>query len=308
MKCILCNSKNFDIIATKLRNNIERNVVRCKDCKLTSLENPESDIINYKNDYRKLYSPIIGTQLSPKEFFDYELEFQKPRKNRIKHLLHSEYDILEIGSSTGHFLHSIKNDVNTVTGIELDENYANFAINSCDLSIFKEPLEKINFNGKKFDVIFLFQVFEHIHNPISLLSEIKKHLKNNGIIHLEVPNLNDALISLYNINEFSEFYFRLPHVYYYDKSTLMKLMNIQGFEGKVSFHQEFSIFNHIHWLQNKSPQKDQKNASELPHWSSNNEQMSTVFKKWFSKIDQEYKQLLKDNEISEVLSFTGKIK
>tara|TARA_B100000029_G_scaffold343826_1_gene336250 strand:- start:7691 stop:8617 length:927 start_codon:yes stop_codon:yes gene_type:complete len=308
MKCILCNSENFDIIATKLRNNITRKVVRCKGCKLTSLENPDSAITDYKNDYRKLHSPVIGTQLSPKEFFDYELEFQKPRKNRIKHLLDSESDVLEIGSSTGHFLYSIKHDVNTVTGIELDENYANFAKNECGLNIFAEPLEKINFGEKKFDVIFLFQVFEHIPDPIFLLNEIKKHLKTDGIIHLEVPNLNDALISLYDIKEFSEFYFRLPHVYYYDKNSLMKLMNMLGFEGQITFHQEFSIFNHIHWLQNKSPQKEQKKASELVSWSPKNEKISVIFKNWFSKIDQEYKQLLKDNGISEVLSFTGRIK
>ena len=87
MKCILCDSKNFDIVTNKLRNNIKRNVVRCKNCKLTSLENPESDLINYKNDYRKFHSPIIGKQLSPKEFFDYELQFQQDRIERIKNLL-----------------------------------------------------------------------------------------------------------------------------------------------------------------------------------------------------------------------------
>ena len=96
MKCILCNSQNFDIITTKLRNNIKRNVVCCKDCKLTSLENPESDMMNYETDYRKLHSPIIGKQLSPKQFFDYEIQFQQSRIARIKKLLHSKYDVLEM--------------------------------------------------------------------------------------------------------------------------------------------------------------------------------------------------------------------
>lgn len=308
MKCILCNSQNFDIITTKLRNNIKRNVVCCKNCKLTSLENPESDLINYETDYRKLHSPIIGKQLSPKEFFDYEIQFQQSRINRIKKLLHSEYDVLEIGCSTGHFLDSIKNEVNTVTGIELDTNYANFAKENNNLEIFHEPLEKINFDGKKFDIIFLFQVFEHISNPVFLLNEIKKHLKNNGQIHIEVPNLNDALLSIYDIDEFSKFYFRLPHVYYYDKSSLTKLLELLDFEGEISFHQEFSFFNHIHWLQNKSPQKDQKSASEIVPWKLNDNPKSKILKEWFSKIDQEYKELLTLNEISEVLSYTGKLK
>ena len=72
--------------------------------------------------------------------------------------------------------------------------------------------EKINFNGKKFDIIFLFHVLEHIQNPKNFLLEIKKHLKDSGTIYLEVPNIDDALYSIYNLKSYKEFYFRLPHV------------------------------------------------------------------------------------------------
>ena len=92
---------------------------------------------------------------------------------------------------------------------------------------------KINFNGKKFDVVFLLQVFEHISNPQNLLNQIKKCLNENGIIYIEVPNINDALYSIYNLESYVEFNFRLPHVYYYSDITLEKMLSSCDFKGET---------------------------------------------------------------------------
>jgi len=83
-----------------------------------------------------------------------------------------------------------------------------------------------------------------------------------------------------------------------------------GFEGETSFHQEFSFFNHIYWLQNSSPQQNGEIATKIPFWKNHiaDKEKSIILKNWFSKIDQEYKKLLNTNEISETLSFTGKLK
>ena len=41
---------------------------------------------------------------------------------------------------------------------------------------------------KKFDSINLFDVLEHVTNPIQLLKNCHKLLRSNGIIIIEVPN------------------------------------------------------------------------------------------------------------------------
>jgi len=64
-------------------------------------------------------------------------------------------------------------------------------------------------------------------------------------------------------------------------------------------------------LQNGSPQKNQKIATELTSWNTEDKKFSsnsTIMKNWFLKVNQEYKKLLCENGISEILSFTGKIK
>ena len=118
MQCVLCNNSDFEIITDNLRHNIKRNIVRCKKCEIVSLENPQKDITDYtKSEYRQKYTTIVNEESSPKEFFELQINFQKDRIERVRDLINNESKILEIGSSTGHFLESIKNNVSKVVGI-----------------------------------------------------------------------------------------------------------------------------------------------------------------------------------------------
>ena len=41
---------------------------------------------------------------------------------------------------------------------------------------------------KKFDIITLNKVIEHVKNPKALIAKSMKNLKNNGVIYIEVPD------------------------------------------------------------------------------------------------------------------------
>ena len=308
MRCTLCNNTNFEIISSKIRHNIPRKVISCKKCTLTCLENPEKNLVDYKKSYRKKHSPILGQILTPVEFHKFSTEIFQKRLSRIESLLKSNSSVLEIGSSTGHFLQLIKDRVSDCTGIELDKKFADFAKNKLNLNIYKKPLEKIDFQGKKFDIIFMFQVLEHIPKPLELLQLCKKILKPKGKIYVEVPNLDDALLSIYSISEFQKFYFRAPHVYYYNKKTLFKIMKKLGFNGKVKTIQEYSVYNHINWIQNEIPQTDQKIGYSPLKWNyenSNNLHKAKKMEKWFEKFNQEYKEQMEKLDLGEHVSFLG---
>ncbi|WP_371504475.1 class I SAM-dependent methyltransferase [Nitrosopumilus adriaticus] len=311
MQCVICNNLDFEIITDNLRYDIKRNVVRCKKCKVVSLENPQNNNIDYtKSVYREKYTAIVDKKSNPREFFDLQMNFQKDRIQRVKHLINDKSVILEIGSSTGHFLESIKNSVSKVVGIELDPNHAKFSRETCNLEIIETPLEKTDFGEGTFDVIFMFQVFEHIQNPIEFLENCKKILKPNGVIYVEVPNIDDALISVYESESFNKRYFRLPHVYYYSTKTLQKMFNKAGFHGTANTIQEYSLFNHINWILNNNPQNNQidgYNSLNWKHKKSDFEIQNALLKKWFEKMNREYKELLEKNAIAEHVSFTGKL-
>ncbi len=307
MNCILCGKNDFKIITNRLRNNIPKKVVSCNYCSLTCIENFGSGLVNYNKDYRKKHSPIIGKNMSAQDFYDFSRDIFVNRVKRVKSLLKSNYDILEIGCSTGHFLDLIRNHVSSCVGIELDEKYVKFARENLKLKIYDKPIEKINFK-KKFDVIFLFQVLEHIPNPIEFLKICKKNLKHNGQIYIEVPNLDDTLYSVYKIPNFKTFYFRSPHLYYYNKKTLSMLMKKMGFSGKSKTIQEYSVFNHINWIQTGMPQSDMKIGYSDLSWNNNKSEFNTqtkILKMWFKKINSDYKKILEKNNLGEHVTFLG---
>lgn len=309
MKCILCGSSNFKIIQRKIRFDIPTKVVQCENCTLISLKNPNTKTIDYEKTYRKLHSPIINKQMSSKEFFKFQEKFQLSKINRVQHFLKKHYSVLEIGSSTGNFLNAIKNLVNHSVGIELDKKHMEFSKKHCKLEVYNKSIEDLELN-EKFDVIFMFQVFEHITNPIEFLNTCKKFLKPSGRIYVEVPNVDDALYSIYNIQNFNNFYFRLPHPYYYSKNTLQKIFQKSGFIGKSEFFQQYSVFNHIHWILTQKPQDSQMDGYGDLTWKTsmaNSKNKNNLILKFFKKFNSEYMDLLIKNGLTENLSFTGKI-
>ena len=110
-------------------------------------------------------------------------------------------------------------------------------------------------DDESLDVVTLFHVFEHLQNPIEVLGEIAQKLVSGGTIIIEVPQANDALLSLYDSNSFKEFTFWSEHLILHTRSSLAKfieqcdsleLESIQGF-------QRYPLANHLYWLAKEMP-------------------------------------------------------
>jgi len=87
--------------------------------------------------------------------------------------------------------------------------------NSIDYIIV--PGEKLPFQNQTVDVIFLFDVLEHIENDIFFLSECNRILSNDGLIVANIP-------FMYRFHE-------IPHDYRrYTPSGLKSIFEISGFD------------------------------------------------------------------------------
>ena len=309
MKCVVCDGDEFKIIRDKLRHNVPRKAVQCLNCSLISLENPSEEALDYsESDYRERFSTVIGKKTDPQEEFDIKINFQHKRVERMTHLLKPESKILEIGCSTGHFLHSIKDIVSEAIGIELFSEHAEFARNNSHLQIYEKPLKELSFPEHHFDVISMFQVFEHIPKPLDLLSCCKKILKPSGKLILEVPNVNDALLTVYDQPVFQERFYASPHHYYYSKNTLQKMLIKAGFEGTSRTVQDYTVFNPIHWILSKKPQTSQSDGYILPEWNCPDPEKKSEYQEvvnWFSKTNNEYKNLVERLSIAEHVWYEG---
>jgi SAM-dependent methyltransferase len=77
--------------------------------------------------------------------------------------------------------------------------------------------------GKRFDVVTLFEVLEHIDDPVGLMDQVRSVLKPDGFIALSVPNRERFMIR----RELSDF--PPHHLTWWNVSALQTFLSSQGF-------------------------------------------------------------------------------
>jgi SAM-dependent methyltransferase len=100
--------------------------------------------------------------------------------------------LLDIGCGSGSFLRLAKSRGYQVTGIDVSKAAIKLAkekFGLCDVyDLSAEELLSRKSWERRFDIICLFDVLEHLENPVGVLSGLKKLLKPNGYVVCTVPS------------------------------------------------------------------------------------------------------------------------
>ena len=123
-----------------------------------------------------------------------------------KHLLKKE--VLDYGCCWGGFLSLLKNYSKSCSGVELRKACIKYIKKNYKSIDVKDNLSKFN---KNFDVITLFHVLEHLPKQVKMLKEIRKKIKKNGKIIIEVPSALNYLIFI-DLPAFKKFTFWSEHL------------------------------------------------------------------------------------------------
>ena len=126
----------------------------------------------------------------------------------------------------------------------------------------------------------MFHVFEHLREPLSELNLIYEKLKSNSYLIIEVPHAKDALISLYNIEEFKKFTFWSEHLILHTRESLKIIVENAGFNIlSIQGVQRYPLANHLYWLVNKKP-------GGHSHWNQlSNETLNNEYENILAKLD-----------------------
>jgi 2-polyprenyl-3-methyl-5-hydroxy-6-metoxy-1,4-benzoquinol methylase len=117
----------------------------------------------------------------------------------INHLLKKKNSsILEIGPGFGEFVEYCSDlKINKIDIVERDKSVINFLKKNYKLrTVFlNQNIWKIDRKLKKYDVIIMTQVLEHIlvSDHIKVLKTLYKHLAVNGVLIITVPNIGNPL-------------------------------------------------------------------------------------------------------------------
>ena len=103
--------------------------------------------------------------------------------------------LLDIGCGSGTFLDICKKNRWKVEGVDPSPSASKMILKNYNINVHQGEFNNIKFN-KKFDIITLWGVLEHMLDPISTIKKAKKLLNKNGLIVFEVPSA-DCFMSKY---------------------------------------------------------------------------------------------------------------
>ncbi len=244
MKCYLCGSSDHKLRDGKVRDNDKLSILECNNCSLvflSSLDHIDESFYEESNmsEGQNVQEWLNGTDIDDSRRFEFVKEF----------LINK--DIIDFGSGAGGFLLQAKKIAKSVVGVELDNKVREHYKNS-SIDLVRDIRELKN---ESYDVITAFHVIEHLSDPIKILQELCLKLKKGGKLIFEIPNSDDALLSLYKNKAFSSFTYWSPHLFLYNARTLDILFKkINGLEMDfIKYIQRYPLSNHLYWLANNEP-------------------------------------------------------
>jgi len=257
--CPLCGVVANEVLAPELRRG-KGKVLYCSTCDHGFLsKNLIQDAkAYYDGEYRQEYSHKADVATTnAREIFEIYSQFQADRLRYIEPELNTDSTVLEVGASAGQFVSHIKNRVAKVQAIELDSACCKFLNEIIGIECDAEFLENSRFANENYDVICAFQVMEHVENPVVFLNTLKRVARPGAIIFIEVPNLRDPLLSVWDVPTYRKFFYHSAHLHYFTEKSARQVAEKAGFTDaniEVIFTQDYNLLNHLHWLMNDGPQ------------------------------------------------------
>jgi 2-polyprenyl-3-methyl-5-hydroxy-6-metoxy-1,4-benzoquinol methylase len=224
-QCLICGNDKFTeflVCKDHFLTNETFKIVKCSSCGFAFI-NPRPE----KDQLQKYYESIEYISHSGTSKGIINTVYKKVRRytHKKKFKLVSNYakgnSILDIGCGSGELLSLFKENNWKTFGIEPNDNARNFAISEYGLNVNNE--ESISgISNKSIDVVTMWHVLEHVSELNERISEIKRTLKENGVLFVAVPNN----IS-YDAEYYKEFWaaYDVPrHLYHFTPDTIKKLL------------------------------------------------------------------------------------
>lgn len=142
--------------------------------------------------------------------------------------------ILDVGCGNGLFLKMLKDcGFSDLAGLEMDVRSVQYGRQRYGLNIINRRFEPAIFEENRFDVVILNHVLEHFEDPEQFLYDIRRIIRDNGVVMVSVPNIESWQARALKGRWFGIEYPR--HRYHFSKKTLMAILEDAGFQADKVF-------------------------------------------------------------------------
>jgi SAM-dependent methyltransferase len=167
-------------------------LVRCSNCGLV-YQNPRPRAAEIGFYYPEQYDSYVMPPWANPSLLARMLQLYGLKK-RWKYLerwapTHGQRRILDVGCATGAFLAAGSHSWSKV-GVELSATAANYARDRFGLEVHQGVVEDAPLPARSFDVVTLWDVLEHLYDPIGTLCRVRELLRPDGILVGRVPNVD----------------------------------------------------------------------------------------------------------------------
>ena len=200
-------------------------IVRCGVCDLVYV-NPTFDEAHYMSVYASAEYQDIVRDLGIKSHEYRVARFGVERVGLMKrHLPEAHPRYLDVGCSTGFVVEAARDAGWEAVGLDLNPSATEFG-RGRGLDVRTVALEDAGFTAGAFDAVSLFDVLEHLLDPIRTLRACARLLRPGGIVFLYVPNYDSASRLL--MGRDAHFIWPTHHLNYYTPVTISDLLQREG--------------------------------------------------------------------------------
>jgi len=186
----------------------------------------------FYSSYKNFNDSDIKVQLEEKDFFD----------NRWESIYNRCIDyfgevkgktLFDVGFGYGQLLLFFKSKGFFVSGLEPAPEGVEY-VRKHGVEVHQAGIEELsNISSKRFDIVTIINVLEHLRNPADVLIEIKKNiLKNNGLLVIDVANEFNDFQTIANEEYKLKSWWLCPpnHINYFSASSIIDLLRKCGYD------------------------------------------------------------------------------
>lgn len=281
--CPSCNSKEFVNHIICDDHSVSKEsfaIMKCQNCELlVTSPRPDKEAIGsyYKSEDYISHTNSANNLVN----ITYKIarHFTLRRKFKLIRKLASKNSILDYGCGTGHLLNYIQRQKSWKTiGVEPDEMARTIAMSDHNLNVVGSIDD---LPDKKFGVITLWHVLEHVHDINETIAKLTRHLSKKGSMMIALPNHLSLDQQIYR--EYWAAYDVPRHLYHFNQLTISELMKYHKLKLVQTIPMKLDAY-YVSMLSEKY--KTGKNnifKAVINGWKSNS---------WAKKHDNNYSSLI----------------